>query len=215
MFCEKGLGNPKIEQRKVNEFDKIDINGKANVILEQGNEYKVVVEIDSNLLEFVKTEVSGTTLEIYDDKCLEEITTYNIRITTSKLKKLYIYDAVNIKSESIIKSDDLYIKSKGTGEISLGIETEDLEIVTSGSATIKLFGSTVNFEIDADDKSTVDAFGLLAKKVDADVDGKANCKINVSDKFYAKVDDTGSILYIGNPKKVKTKVSGSGSIKAK
>ncbi len=215
MFCEKGSGNPTSEVREVLEFDEIDINGQASVFLEQGIEAKVEVEIDSNLLEFVKTKVSGMKLKIYDDKCLEEVTKYEIHITVPTLSSLYVDGSVSITSESLIKSDNLFIKTLGSGDVHLGVDTEDLETVTKGSGNLKLFGQTVNFEIDLDGAGSIDAFGLLSKTVDADVDGAGTCKINVSEKFYGDVGGSGKIYYKGNPKKVKTDVSGSGSIKAK
>ena len=215
IFCEKGTGKPYVAVREVMEFDEIDIDGQATVFLEQGKEVKVEVEIDSNLLEFVKTEVSGMKLKIYDDKCLEEITKYEIHITMPNLSSLYVDGSVSIKSESLIKTDNLFIKTNGSGDIHFGVDTEDLETVTKGSGNLKLFGRAVNFEIDLDGAGSVDAFGLMAKKVDAEVDGAGTCKINVSEKFFGDVGGSGKIYYKGNPKKVKTNVSGSGSIKAK
>ncbi|MEN8120573.1 MAG: head GIN domain-containing protein [Bacteroidota bacterium] len=215
IFCEKGNGSPVSVVRDVMEFDEIDIDGQAVVFLEQGSEAKVEVEIDSNLLEFVKTEVSGMKLKIYDDKCLEEVTKYEIHITVPNLSELYVDGSVSIKSESLIKSDNLYIKTKGSGDIHLGVDSEDLETVTKGSGNLKLFGRTSNFEIDLDGAGSIDAYGLLAKTVDANVDGAGTCKINASEKFYGDVGGSGKIYYKGNPKKVKTDVSGSGSIKAK
>ena len=153
------------------EFDEIDINGQANVFLEQGAEAKVEVEIDSNLLEFVKTEVSGMKLKIYDDKCLEEVTKYEIHITVPTLSRLYVDGSVSITSESLIKSDKLFIKTVGSGDVHLGVDTEDLETLTKGSGNLKLFGQVVDFEINLDGAGSLDAFGLLAKTVDADVDG--------------------------------------------
>jgi len=215
IFCEKGTGNPILVVREVMEFDEIDIDGQARVFLEQGTEAKVEVEIDSNLLEFVKTEVSGMKLKIYDDKCLEEITKYEIHITIPNLTSLYVDGSVSVRSESLIKSDNLYVKTKGSGDIHIGVDVEDLETVTKGSGNMKLFGRAIDFEIDLDGAGSIDAYGLLAKTVDAQVDGAGTCKINVSEKFYGDVGGSGKIFYKGNPKKVKTDVSGSGSIKAK
>jgi len=154
-------------------------------------------------------------LKIYDDKCLEEITKYEIHITIPNLTSLYVDGSVSVRSESLIKSDNLYVKTKGSGDIHIGVDVEDLETVTKGSGNMKLFGRAIDFEIDLDGAGSIDAYGLLAKTVDAQVDGAGTCKINVSEKFYGDVGGSGKIFYKGNPKKVKTDVSGSGSIKAK
>jgi len=215
MFCEKGTGSPTTEIRDVLEFDEIDLDGTAKVFINQGVNAKVEVEIDSNLLEFVKTKVSGMKLKIYDDKCLEEFSKYEIHITVPNLTGLYVGGNVNVKSEGLIKTDNLYLKIKDSGIIHLGVETDDLEVVTKDSGSVNLFGSAESFEIDIDDASSVDAFGLSAKNVDTDVNDAGICKINVSGKFKGDVSGSGKIFYKGNPKKVKTNASDSGSIEAK
>jgi hypothetical protein len=88
MFCKKGNGEIITETRKLNEFDEIEIDGQATVFLQQGTKPSVAVKNDSNLVEFVKTEVSGMKLKIKETKCIEEITEYEIYITTVNLSRL-------------------------------------------------------------------------------------------------------------------------------
>jgi hypothetical protein len=215
LFCEKGSGNPISEERSVIEFDEIELDGSASVFLEQAAKTNVTVVIDSNLQQFVITKVSGMRLEVYEDKCLKEFTRYEVHITTPSLTKLYVSGSVKVKGDKIIKTDNLYIKVKSSGDVSLGVDTEDLETVAKGSGNIQLFGRAADFEISLDGAGAIDAFALIAKNVDADVDGAGTCKINVSEKFKGDVGGSGKIYYKGNPKKVQTDVSGSGSIKAK
>ena len=215
IFCEKGSGNPVSEEIPLQEFDEIEIDGSANVFIEQGKNAKLTVVIDSNLQQFVLAKISGMTLKIKEDKCLKEVSRYEIHITTPSLRKLYVSGSVNVRGDKIIKTDRLYIKAKGSGDVSLGVDTDDLEAVAKSSGNIHLFGRAADFEINLDGAGSVDAFSLIAKSVDADVDGAGTCKINVSEKFKGNVGGSGKIYYKGNPKKVQTDVSGSGSIQAK
>ena len=215
IFCEKGSGNPITEERTVIEFDEIDLDGSANVFLEQGSKPKLSVVVDSNLQQFVITKVSGMRLEVFEDKCLKEFTRYEVHITTPSLTKVYVDGSVKLNSENMIKTDNLYIKVKGSGDVNLGVDAEDLETVAKGSGNIRLSGRASDFDITLDGAGSVDAFSLLAKNADVEVDGAGVCKINVSEKFEGDVGGSGKIYYKGNPKKVQTDVSGSGSIKAK
>ena len=215
VFCEKGTGSPTIESRDVLEFDEIDIDGQAKVFVEQGPKAKVTVEIDSNLLMFVKTKVSGMKLKVYDDKCFEDVSKYEIHITVPDLTGLYVSGSVNLKSEGIIKTDNLYLKIKDAANVQLNVETEDMETVTKDTGILNLYGKAIDLELDVNDAGSVDAFGLISKNVDADVRDNGLCKINVNTKFRGDVRDNGKIFYKGNPKKVKTNSSDSGSIKAK
>jgi hypothetical protein len=215
MFCKKGNGEIITETRKLNEFDEIEIDGQATVFLQQGTKPSVAVKIDSNLVEFVKTEVSGMKLKIKETKCIEEITEYEIYITTVNLSRLEVDGSVEVKGENTIKSEKLHIKTISSGEINLNLDVDDLETVTKGSGEVKLAGRAMQLEIELAGAGSLDAFRLQAKEADADVNGAGTCKINVSEEFYGDVSGSGKLYYKGNPKKVKTDVSGSGTIQAK
>ena len=215
LFCEKGSGEVENETRELAEFDEIDIDGQAKIILKQATSSYVKVVIDSNLLPFIITEVSGMKLKIYEDKCLEEITKYKIYIYTPNITKLYVDGSVELKSSGKIKTEKLFIKTKGSGEIKLSLDVDELETVTKGSGNLDLTGTADDFEIDLDGAGSIEAFSLISKNVDAEVSGAGTCKINVSNKFDGEVSGSGKIYYKGNPKKASTDVSGSGSIKAK
>jgi len=215
LFCEKGTGKVITQKRNVAEFDEIEIDGQATVFLEQAVKASVEVKIDSNLIDFIETDVSGMKLKIKDGKCIEELTEFEVHIKTANLSKLIVGGSVKVKGENTIKSEKLYIKTKSAGEISLSLDVDDLEAVTEGSGEVKLVGRAMQFDIELEGAGSLDAFRLQVKEVDADVTGAGTCKINVSEKFDGDVSGSGKLYYKGNPKKVKTDVSGSGTIQAK
>ena len=215
MLCENGSGKPASEIRSVLEFDEIEIDGQAKVFIEQGNKAKLEIEIDSNLLQFVNTKVSGMKLKIYDEKCFEDVSKYEIHIRVANLSSLYVGGSINVKTDGVFKTENLYIKTKDAASVQFNVETEDLEVVTKDASVLNLYGKAIDFELDVDDNGLLDAFGLISKNADADVNDAAVCKINVSGKFKGDVRDNGKIFYKGNPKKVKTNASDSGSIEAK
>lgn len=214
-LCEKGTGSVTTQTRNLAEFDEIEISGQANVLLIQGKSNSVKVRVDSNLVDYISTKVSGMQLEIKEDKCIEEFTEYEIYITTVNLSKLIVDGAVKVKGENTIKSEDLMIKTKSSGEIVLSLDVDDLETITKGSGAVKLLGRAEQHDIELESAGSLNAFGLKSKEVDAEVSGAGACKINVSEKLDGDVSGSGKIFYKGNPKKVKTDVSGSGTIQAK
>jgi hypothetical protein len=140
---------------------------------------------------------------------------YEIYITTVNLSRLEVDGSVEVKGENTIKSEKLHIKTISSGEINLNLDVDDLETVTKGSGEVKLAGRAMQLEIELAGAGSLDAFRLQAKEADADVNGAGTCKINVSEEFYGDVSGSGKLYYKGNPKKVKTDVSGSGTIQAK
>ena len=57
-------GNGKVtkEQRAVSSFNKIDISGSYEVLINQGDEERLELEVDENLLEYIETETKNNTL---------------------------------------------------------------------------------------------------------------------------------------------------------
>src|SRR5690606_25260671 len=63
-----GSKNVITEKREVmGNFDKIQVSSTLEVELEQAPHYEISVQADDNLLEYIVTEVSGSTLNIYFD----------------------------------------------------------------------------------------------------------------------------------------------------
>jgi hypothetical protein len=214
-FCKKGDAKVVNEIRQISDIEEIDINGQAEVFIKQGSTPSLKLTIDSSLLEYVRTDVSGKELTIKDRRCFKNLTDYKVYITVSKLSKIYINGSVRLKGDSIFKVKDLYIKNRGSGEVQLNIEVDKLEVDLAGSGNIKLAGRAIELEADVDGAGTLDAFAMQVKEADVSVDGAGSCKIDVSERFYANVGGSGKIFYKGNPKKVKTDISGSGTIQAR
>jgi hypothetical protein len=214
-FCKEGKGNVATQDRQLAEFDEIEVDGQAQIILDYGSPQSIKVSIDSNLIEYVKTEVSGMKLKITESRCFKSITDYKIYITATKLTKLSFDGSVKITGETPIKSEKLSIKNNGAVVVQLALDVNKLNIDADGSGELKLLGRALNVDVNIDGAGSVDAFGLQSKVVDAKVKGAGTFKIDVSEEFSGEVGENGKIYYKGNPKKVDTDVSGSGTIQAK
>ena len=60
----RGSGDVIVENRSVSGFDKVSVEGAGRVIITQGKKESLTVETDDNLMKYIKTEVTGDTLEI-------------------------------------------------------------------------------------------------------------------------------------------------------
>ena len=57
--CFKSTGEITIERRESSDFENIILEDNINLILTQGNECAIMVEAGKNLLESIKTDISG------------------------------------------------------------------------------------------------------------------------------------------------------------
>ena len=149
------------EDRYIDNFNKIEVNDKIEVILSQGMEQSVTVEADENLHVAVLTEVIDSTLTISVTK----------RILRKKALKVYVVidnyiteiisnDKSDINSASTLKFNQLTINADDDSKLTLDIHASKFVLNNNESANVKL---TVNAD---------DAY------INADKSGKA--KINIS-----------------------------------
>jgi hypothetical protein len=213
----KGNGNVITKNLTTADYDAIGVAGAFYVTLVEGNEGKITLKGEENLLDYVIVETKNSELKIKTEKG------YNL--LPSKGKKIEIIVPVkDISAVSLAGSGDvignLTIQSShfkaslaGSGDIKLRLETETIEASLSGSGDIKLSGKSINLEASVAGSGDIEAFELMTQNSKVNVSGSGNISTNCSEFIEARVAGSGDIEYKGNPKKIDTKVAGSGKIK--
>lgn len=210
----KGNGNITTETRNTSDYEGISVSGSFKVTLVSGNEGKINITGDENLLEYVVTEVEGGNLKIKMRKNFNISSTRRVEITVpvEQIESLAISGSGSITSTTEIKSSNFTTVQSGSGKINLNINTKNLESTLSGSGHLTLSGQTGNFEITLSGSGKIDSRKLNSENVSAQVSGSGNINITTSKSIKAIVSGSGQINYSGNPKIIEEKVSGSGGI---
>lgn len=204
-------------ERSVGAYDAIALAGWFDVDLVAGKEGEIKLEGESNLLEYIKTEVKNGKLSIKVEKGYNlKPSNWNdgIRITVpvESIDAVALSGSGDIVGKTKIKSNDFKTAMSGSGDITLDIEANSIDAVMSGSGDITLNGSTTDFEATISGSGDIKAYGLEADNVEATVSGSADIKVTANKRLKARVSGSGDISYKGNPSKVDTKASGSGDI---
>lgn len=212
----KGNGEMTSEKRNTGDYDEISLVGSMDVELVLGSEGNLTIEAESNLQEYITTEVNGGTLKISIEKG------YNLRPTRNKGIKVTVpfkdLDAVEVTgsgdlwNSATITTRNFSTKLTGSGDIKLDLEVENLEGAVTGSGDIKLRGKARDFDCKVTGSGDFKAYDLRAENVEATVMGSGDIQISANKKLKAKVMGSGDIKYKGNPENQDFKTSGSGSI---
>ena len=213
----KGNGNTVTIERSVGDYDAVALAGWFDVDLVDGKEGEIILEGESNLLEYIKTEVKDGKLVIKVEKGVNlKPSSWDdgIRITVpvDRIDALTLSGSGDIVGKKTIKTDTFKTTMSGSGDITVDVETNMVEARMSGSGDINLSGSTENFEAAISGSGDIKAYELEAENVNATVSGSADIKVTANKMLKARVSGSGDISYRGNPDKVDTKVSGSGDI---
>jgi len=106
--CIEDSGIPVSRAQKVKNFDKIKVDGALKLILTQDSSYVVQVDADSNIINYVKADVSGSELRIKLDAARYCGTdSIVVRAGIGELKNLSLDGAVNIVSNGRIYANDV------------------------------------------------------------------------------------------------------------
>jgi hypothetical protein len=191
----KGSGTSKTEQRNVTGFSEIEAGGAVNLEVETGREFSVSVEADDNLLQYIKTEVSGNTLKIYSEGKISPTAKLNVKISMPALEGLDVSGASDAKIMNV-KADSLELKASGASEIDILGEANELKAEASGA-------------------SEINAENLRVQSAVVDASGASSAIVSAIDKLEVEASGASKISYTGEPKNIKQNASGASSINKK
>lgn len=210
----KGNGNVITKTRTVSDYDGISVGGSFDVILIKGKEGEITIKGEENIIPYIVTEVKGGTLKVRYKKNTNIRTTKTLTVTVpfKAIEKVSLGGSGNIRSESVIKADELSVGLGGSGDIKLTIEANELSAKIGGSGNIKLEGNAKEFNASIAGSGSIKAYGVKASIANSNIAGSGNVRITVTDKIKAKVVGSGNIYYKGDPAKIDIKSVGSGDV---
>lgn len=201
------------EERPVSSFNAIDASGIARIYLTQGDQEKVVVEVNNRSLnDRLKIKVQNNTLQIKIQDGMNAHNQFkdakvNIYVTYKELKSISGSGATSYKSEDPIKVTKLKVELSGANQTDLNLDVTELEFDVSGASNVELKGHADKFSINASGASHVRAFSLNAEDVQVETSGVANTQITAQKTIDINASGVSNLTYKGEAKVVGRDVS--------
>jgi len=212
----KGNKESTIENREIDKnFQEIKKSGFTDLIItdkiQAGN---ISLEGESNLLEYVETEVKNSTLYIGFKKntSIRAHQDIVLKVNPKNLTALNSAGSGDISTERKIKAKDFKINQTGSSDLNLNLETENLHIKMAGSGDVKLAGKSTTMEVNKTGSGDIYAYDFSVKQAKINSTGSGDAEINVAEDLQISNTGSGDIYYKGNPDKIKVSSTGSGDI---
>ena len=208
---KKGNGVVAEETRKITEdFTEISAAEGLNVFVTQGDNFKILVEADENVIELIATDIREGKLKIHT---LENIgrATKNVYVTLPEITVLESSSGADLIGQNEIKSEKLDLEASSGSDIEVEVVAAEIEADASSGADIKISGQTAVLYANASSGADIKARGLMAKRCNADASSGADIAVNVLESLTADASSGADISYTGDPK-VSKKKSASGSV---
>jgi len=210
----KGNANVITETRTTDDYDGIKCAGSMDFILVAGKEGEITLEGDSNLLEYIITEVKDDNLIIKVKKGINmsyKNNTIKITIPFEDIDAVSLAGSGDLTSNDVISTDELSVSLAGSGDIKLEVKTNFVKGAIAGSGDLTLEGNTNSLEARVAGSGDFHGFNLQSNDTDVAVAGSGDAKVVSNKTLSARVAGSGDVIYKGNPK-THTKVAGSGSV---
>lgn len=215
----EGNGNPTSETRKVSDYDEVHLQGFMDVNLVAGPEGNLKIEAESNLLEYIVTEVKGGKLSISIKKGYDLRPSRNeeilITVPFETLTQVSLTGSGDITSSDEIKADTFEVHVTGSGDVSLHLNAGSVQGKVVGSGDLDLQGKARDLEFVVTGSGDIEASRLQAARATATVSGSGGIEVHATEALKSRVSGSGDIRYIGNPQQQDFKTTGSGSISGK
>lgn len=181
------------EQRAVEGFDRVSVEGIGELRIEQGAEEALSVEAEDNLLPLLVSRVEGDELRL------------GIRENSSISATKPIVYRLKVRSLS-------GIAGSGTVAINaIGLDADRLEIDLSGAVQSVLAGDARAQKVTISGAGRFDGRALAGRTAEVEVSGTGDALVNVSDELKARASGASKVRYLGNPE-VDQQVGGVGKV---
>ncbi|TWR29056.1 DUF2807 domain-containing protein [Mucilaginibacter pallidiroseus] len=211
--CKKGSGNMVDNNRKVEEFDRLEVDGGYKVTLVQDSTNTVTVHADDNLMQYIQTGVSGSRLRIHNSKNLCSKSGIEVIVHFRKLQDLKGAGAVEFTNNGVLNFGDLKIDLSGASKVDLELKATNVFTKGSGATEIMLKGQAASHDVDLTGSGKLEALDFVVGKYQIETTGASNCRINVLSSLAVNTTGASEIEYRGTPSDVSTKKTGASTIK--
>lgn len=212
--CEppvKGNGNIVKSDRDLSGFDEIDVSGNFEVHLMEANDFKVTVQADDNLQDFIETYVKGDRLYIKSDKHLSS-DDLKIFVSMKELHELDLSGASEVHMKNEFNTEELSIEVSGAAQLDLNLRVAKLEVDASGACEMHAKGIAEEMRIDASGACEVMATDLKVSKCHIQMSGAGEANVWAVQELHVQVSGAGEVNYKGNPERITQDISGAASV---
>ena len=187
-----GSGQLVTVSREVEEFDAIQNMGVIDVKVVHGDQQKLEITADDNLINYLISNVENGRLKLFlNDNYNYENINASVAITIKELKK---------------------VQNTGSGRMNIsGIKTNKFSIKNEGSGRIDVQGIADEFILDIEGSGDIYGFELDVEDCYAQIHGSGNLEISCAQLLDVEIEGSGNVFYKGSPT-IDTEINGSGKV---
>ena len=210
----KGDGDVITTTRTTGDYDGLKAAGPMDFKLVSGKEGNISIKADTNLMEFIVTEVKDNKLivKVKEGYNLKPSGTIIITVPYKSISSVSLAGSGDIENTGTIKAEKFKTSLAGSGDIDLNINAETTESNIAGSGDIKLEGTTTDLTVKITGSGDFEGNNLENTDATVKITGSGGANVVCNGKLIVRITGSGDVNYSGKPTNKDTKITGSGSV---
>ncbi len=189
----EGNGKVTTENRPVENFTKLEADGAFEVNWASAPAASLTITTDENLMEYIRTRLSGETLRIEWIKPLRGTRGIKVNIATPVLTGAELNGAVRL--------------------VASNLSGPEFVLLANGATRVALNGTVNAMSAEMNGASRLDADTLVTRAIELSISGAGRAEVNASEALKVEISGAGKVTYVGDPKTIQREISGAGSIR--
>ena len=206
----------KEEKRTVGTFEGISVAGPYKVSLIEGAEGEITLKGSDDDLAITETKIKNNVLIIKSKETswLKKwrFGPVEIIIPVEKVSKLVMSGSGYIQSNFTLKAKEFKSVVTGSGEITTELSTEEFSGLITGSGNIEVSGEATSTSVKITGSGDYHGRRLNSMDTEVNITGSGKADVQAEESLDVVITGSGNVHCFGNPKKQKSRVSGSGKV---
>jgi hypothetical protein len=210
--CIRGNGQVTTETRATQPFNQIVSNGSFEIVVLPSLVHEVRLETESNLIDFIRTDVAGNRLiiETSNNRCVNNTLPLRITVYSPYVNGFEMNGSGSMVAYGLDVAE-LSANLNGSGTIDLDAVADVVRCTISGSGTIEISGVTDISELQISGSGTIYGYDLDQNACYATITGSGNMYVYPNLLLDVEISGSGNLYYKGNPQLIQ-KITGSGRV---
>jgi hypothetical protein len=211
-----GSGNKETEEREISNVNGVALSFVGDLHITQGDEEKLVITGDDNVLPLITTEVRDGLLTIGSKSTLgiPMVTELRYDLTVRDLNSLRLSGAGNAQMDGL-ETGDLAVAVSGAGNLVVrNLKADRVAANLSGVGNVELSGEADRQAVTLSGAGSYEGSDLETGSADVALSGLGSATVWATESLNATISGAGNIEYYGDPD-VDSRISGLGNVSGK
>jgi hypothetical protein len=211
-----GSGNQVTEEREISDVEGVALSFIGDLRITQGDEEKLVITGDDNVVPLVTTEVRDGVLNIGSKSTLSipMVTELRYDLTVRDLNSLRLSGAGNAQMDGL-DTGDFAAAVSGAGNLEVrNLKANRVSANLSGVGNVELSGEASRQAVTLSGAGSYAGGDLETGAADVSLSGLGNATVWATESLNATISGAGNIEYYGDPD-VTSRISGLGNVSSR